>query len=433
MKRFILFFIVLSFSSVDLITAEEAPSLNKKQQEISDNKIILNALIDEAINNNPEIKSFREKMNVYKERPSQAGSLDNPRLKLSIMNLPTDSFSFEQEAMTQKQISIMQRFPFPGKLKLKGSISESELDIVKEEYKERINNLIKEVKVAYQNLLFINNALEITEKNRDLLREFVRIAETRYAVGTGIQQDVLKAQVELSKMINQLIILEQKRKTAEARLNTLLYRPPQIPFTEIGQIKQTVFKVTFEDLQKIAEENRPVLIGLKHLVERFRLAVKFSEKDYYPDFDVGIAYGQRDNSPTVERADFFTASVTINIPLWYKTKESRKVAEEKANIRRVQEEYNSKKNDIYFQIKDILAEIEKNNEEIELLKTGLIPQSRASLQSAMSGYEVNKVDFLTLVNNQITLFNQEIDYYRAITDHENKLAELEAAMGKRLF
>jgi outer membrane protein TolC len=288
------------------------------------NTTILEKLIEEAVNNNPELKAFEEKIQVFKERPSQASSLDDPRLRLAFLNLPVDTFRFDQENMTQKQASIMQKFPFPGKLSLKGNMAEKELEIVREEYADKKNNIIMQVEVTYQNLLFINKAIEITEENKNLLREFVKIAETKYTVGKGIQQDVLKAQVELSKMIDRLIVLDQKKKTAEARLNTLLNRPTQMPFTDLGQIKQSHFSLPFEDLQRIAEDNHPVLYGLRHLIDRFRFAARLAEKEYYPDFDVGVSYGQRDDSSTIERADFFSVFVTMNIPLWYKTKQTEK-------------------------------------------------------------------------------------------------------------
>jgi outer membrane protein TolC len=398
-----------------------------------DYKERLNGLIEEAVKNNPELKAFEEKIRVFRERPAQAESLEDPRLKLSLVNVPLDSFRLNQEPMTQKQISIMQKFPFPGKLSLKGAMAEQELEIVKKEYMEKKNDIVKQVKVVYNNLSFINKAIEITDNNKALLKEFIKIAETKYAVGNGLQQDVLKSQVELSKMIDRLIALRQKKQTAIARLNTLLNRPTQMPFKEIGEIRQTGFNLTFEGLQQIAVKNRPVLLGLRHLINRYRFAYKFAKKDFYPDFDVGIGYGQRDDSATVERTDFVSAFVTINIPLWYKTRESRKVAEEEANVRKATEQYNSMKNKVFFRIKDILTEIEENEQQIELFRTGIIPQSTMSLQSAIAGYKVNKVDFITLVNNQITLYDYEIDYYRFITDYENKLAELEAAVGKRLF
>lgn len=419
----VLMLVLLTFTVIKPVFAEEKSS----------NENIVDKLIDEAISNNPELKAFEEKINVFKERPLQAGSLDDPRIRLSLLSVPTDSFSFAQESMTQKQLAIMQKFPYPGKLKLRSSIAQQELEAVKEEFADNKNKLIMQVKVAYNDLIFIDKSIEITIDNRDLLKEFVKIAETKYAVGTGIQQDVLKSQVELSIMIDRLIRLDQKRKTVEARLNTLLNRPVRMPFVQTGEIKKRGFKISFEGLQEVAEKNHPMLVGLKHMIKRYRFSYDLAKRDYYPDPDVGVSYGQRDDGPQGGRADIISAFVTLNLPVWYKTKESRKVAEEKAKIRRTKEQYNSMRNNVFFDIRDIMARIEKHDEEIDLFKTGLIPQSRSSLESAISGYTVNKVDFLTLVDNQITLFNYEIDYYRAITNYENTLAELEAAVGKRLF
>jgi outer membrane protein TolC len=398
-----------------------------------DSAPILEDLINEAVTNNPGLKVFEETIKVFREKPAQAKSFDNPRLKLSIMNLPVDTFQFDQEAMTQKQISVMQKFPFPNKLQLTADIAEKELDAVREEYYEQKNMLIMQVKLAYLNLFFLNKAIEVTDANKRLLREFVKIAETKYEVGKGVQQDVIKAQVELSKMTDRLISFEQKRLTAMARLNMLLNRPIELPFNNIDQIKRTGFDLTFENLKQIAVESRPALLRMKHLIEQNRIAKSLAEKNYYPDFDVGISYGQRDNSPDQERTDFLTGSVTIKLPFWYKSKESRKVEEKKANIRKTVEQHNALKNDIYFQIREVMTEIEKYDKEIELFQTGLIPQSKLSLESAIAGYKVNKVDFLTLVNNQITLYSYKLDYYRALTDHEVKLAELETTIGKRLF
>jgi cobalt-zinc-cadmium efflux system outer membrane protein len=394
-------------------------------------------LVDEAVRNNPGLKMLEEKKEAYGERPPQAESLDNPRLGLSVVSLPVDTFRFDQEPMTQKQISLWQKFPFPGKLELKGDIARRELEAVREEYGEKKNAVIMQVQVAYRELLFIEKSIRITEDNRDLLRSFVKAAETKYAVGMGIQQDVLKAQVELSKINDLLISLEQKRQSMTARLNTLLNRPADatfIPDEELPEEEGPSFGYSFEELQSIALENRPSLLGMQHLIERNRLAERFAEKSYYPDFDVGVSYGQRDNAMTGEkRPDFISGFVTVSIPLWYKSKESRKVAEEKANIRNASEQYSAAKNDVFFQIKDILTEIERFNRERGLIETGLIPQSRTSLESAMAGYQVNKVDFITLVNNQLTVYNYEIEYYRLITNYLNKLSELEAAVGKRLF
>jgi cobalt-zinc-cadmium efflux system outer membrane protein len=393
----------------------------------------LETLITEAVANNPELKAAQERVDALGERPSQEASLDNPRMGLALMNLPVNTFSFDQEPMTQKQVTVMQRLPFPGKLPLKREIAGKDVDIAREQYLEKRNELIEQVKVTYRNLLLINKTIAVTEDNRDLLRQFVKTAETRYAVGIGIQQDVLKARVELSKMIDMLITQQEKKDSLIARLNSLLYRPPDTEVKEIEgldmeSLTPTQFAYGVAELEKIALENRPVLIGAKRMTEKSQLAVRLARKNYYPDFDVGVSYGQRENRP-----DFVSGFVTVSIPLWHRTKEDRRVAEESANVRQAEEQYNSMKNEIFFRLKDAVLKIRKYNDKIDLFKTGLIPQGRAALESAISGYSVNKVDFITLINNQITLYNYQIEYYRILTDYENTLAGIEAMVGERLF
>ena len=401
--------------------------------EGADGPSSLGRLIEEALSNNPELKASADRLDAFVERPSQEESLDNPRLGLGLLNLPVNSFSFAQEPMTQKQVSLVQKIPFPGKLPLKGAIARKEADIVREDLAEKRNKLVMQVKVAYRNLLLINKTIDITRKNRDLVREFVKTAETRYAVGMGIQQDVLKARVELSRMIDMLLALGQKKESMLARLNALLYRPAEADVKEIegedlDSLTQTGFSYSVEELEQIAVENRPTLIGAKRRIEKAQLAVNLARKNYYPDFDVGISYGQRESRP-----DFVSGFVTVTLPLWHKTKEDKKLAEEKANVREASEMYEAMKNEIFFQVKDAASEIRKYADQIDLYKTGLLPQSRAALESAIAGYGVNQVDFITLVNNLITSYNYEIEYYRAFTDYENTLAAIEATVGKRLF
>jgi outer membrane protein TolC len=393
----------------------------------------LEKLIDEALRNNPELRATEQKRDAYSEIPSQAESLDNPRLGFGLLNLPVNSFSFDQEPMTQKQVALAQKIPFPGKLALKGDIARKDVDIVGEEVSEKRNGLIMQVKTVYNNLLLINKTISVTKDNRDLLREFVKTAETKYSVGMGIQQDVLKARVELSKMIDMLISQEQQKESLVARMNSLLYRAPDTKVAEIeGQDlesrKPTAFTYGAEELEKTAVETRPALIAAKQRIEKSEFAVRLARKNYYPDFDVTVSYGQRDNRP-----DFVSGAVMVTIPLWYRSKESRKVAQEQANMRQAEEQYNSMKNDIFFRLQDAAVKIKRYGDEIDLFKTGLIPQGRAALESAISGYSVNKVDFVTLINNQITLYNYEIEYYKTLTNYENTIAEVEATVGKRLF
>ncbi|UCH44998.1 MAG: TolC family protein [Nitrospiraceae bacterium] len=419
--------IVLSISLILIACSARAFSLERgTSSEIE-------KLIEEALLKNPELKASEERIQAYEQKPDQARSFDDPRLTLSFMNLPVDTFRFDQEAMTQKQVSLMQKFPYPGKLDLKGDMAMKDLAVVIKEGEQKKNRVIAQVKTAYHNLLFLKKAIILNEESRGLLAGFLQTAETEYAVGRGLQQSILKAQMELSKIIQRGIALRQQQETATARLNFLLNRPVDSHLGITGDLEQSIISLTYQELCALAEESHPALSGLEEKIERASLARKLAEREYYPDMDVGLSYGQRDDSSTAERPDFFSASVTLNIPLWQKTKESRKVSEESANERHALEQYQAFKNNILFRLKELLAEIEMYRQEIELFKTGLIPQSTSSFEASMSGYRVNTVDVLTVINNQLTLYNYKIEYYRAIADHENSVAALEETVGRKIF
>jgi outer membrane protein TolC len=328
----------------------------------------------------------------------------------------------------------MQMIPFPGKLKLKEEIAVSEYNSIGQNYEDIKNFIIKNVKIAYYDLFFIDKSIEITKKNKLLLQEFVKIAETKYSVGKGLQQDVLKAQVELSKLIDKLISLHQKRESIKARLNTLLNRPPESPLGKIKEIKRSKFNLSLEELKQIALENRPLLKALEYIIKRNEVAYKLAKKDYFPNFNLSFAYTQREDLKTgIKMYDFFSGMISINIPLYFYRKQRKKIEETALNIAMTKEQYNSLKNEIFFQIENILEELKKDEQLIELFKTGIIPQATQSLNSAISGYQVDKVDFITLLHNQVTLFNYEIDFYRVLTNFEKKLAELEAVVGKQFI
>jgi outer membrane protein TolC len=399
-------------------------------QELRPAPLELNALIEEALSKNPDVLAAKSKWEVLKERPPQAGSLDDPMVGLGIVNLPTDTFSFRQEDMTMKEISVTQRVPYPGKRGLRSEIAQKEAEAAFSDYEEAKNKISREVKMAYYELFYVNKAVEVTEKNREVLKLLNQIAETKYSVGEGIHTDVFKAQVELSKMIDELIMLNQNKRALKSRLNTLLHRPPFAPLGEPGEVSLQKFSADPEELVKAAAENRPLLQSMKRMVERNQVGLKLAGRDYYPDFDFKLAYGQRDDGPLGRRADMVTAMVGFNIPLWYKSKQERKVAESQKDVLASKDQLTAMTNEIRFLVSEKLTDLERAEQQIELLKTGIIPQATLSLDSAIASYRVNKVDFITMLDTLMTLFKYEIQYYRLLSEHRKNIAEIETAVGK---
>ena len=415
-----IFFLFIFITPLSSWAQSEKPRLNVDQ------------LVEEAVKSNPEILAAKQKWEVFKEKVPQASAFPDPMLGLGILNLPTN-FSFKDEDMTMKEISISQMIPFFGKRKLMGEMAGKEAEAVFNEIQEKANRIIKEVKTAYYDLSHVYRSTEVVGRNKRIMEDFAKIAEARYAVGEGIQQDVLKAHVEVSKMVDELIMLGQRRRALEARLNALLNRSPESQPGEPEEVtfKKSVFAV--EQLQSIALDINPTLQGMKKMIEAKEKAYALAKREYYPDFNLKFAYGQRDNGPDMKRRDMLTGMVELNIPIFYKSKQDRKVAETKADILSWEAQFRAMKNEVLYMIADMASMNQRTERQLELYRTGIIPQASLQISSAMSAYRVNKADFMTLLDAQTTLYRYELEYHQALTEYEKSVANLEAAVGKRLF
>ena len=219
----------------------------------------------------------------------------------------------------------------------------------------------------------------------------------------------------------------------KAKLIALLNRPPD---AQVGEPEEVVFEklpVDVEELQKTAVDVNPTLGSMKKMIEAKEKAYLLAKKEYYPDFVFRFAYGQRDNAPDHDRRDMLTGMVEVNIPIFYKEKQDRKVAETKAEILNWEARYRAMRNEIFSMITDAASMIEQRERQFELYKTGIIPQASLQVDSAMAAYKVNKVDFLTLLDSQLTLYRYEIEYHQALTEYEKSIANLEALVGKEFF
>jgi cobalt-zinc-cadmium efflux system outer membrane protein len=390
----------------------------------------LDQMVEEALQNNPEILAANKRGEVFREKVPQSWALDDPMLGLGVVNLPTN-FSFRDEDMTMKELSISQKFPFPGKRSLMREMAEKEAEAVSREIDDRANRVIKEVKTAYFDLSHVYRAKEVTQRNKQVLETLSKIAETRYATGEGIQQDLLKAHVEISRMADELIMLDQKRVALEAKLTSLLNRDGDVSMGEPEDLIFKRFAFTLDELQKMALDSNPTLKAMKTMIEAKEKAHGLARLDYYPDFTFKFAYGQRDNGPEVNRRDMLSGMVEMNIPIFYESKQSHKVAETLADIQTLQAQYRAMKNEVFYMIASMASMLQRTERQLELYRTGIIPQAGMQIKSALSAYTVNKIDFMALLDSQITLYRYELEYHDALTQYEKDLSSLEAAVGKR--
>ena len=417
----ILFIVVLS-----LLVPQSVRSVELQDDED------LSRLVAIALAQNPELKESEARWQVFRNKIAQARSFEDPMLTLKIQNgIFTDPFNFRKDPMTQKVVGISQQLPFWGKRDLKGEVSTKEAESYRWQVEERKLELRRMVAEAYYQIYFTDKSLAIVDKNLKILEDFVTLTETKYSVGQGAQQDVFKAQVEHSKLLDMRITLEQQRKSLQASLNALLYRPAETPVGSIPDFDIKPLIQSPEELRNIAYENRPMLKSLNALIEKGKAGHKLAEKEFYPDFNVSFEYMQRERFEGSSGDDMYSLGVTFNLPVQRERRRAM-VAESSSEITMATEELNVLKNRIGSGVSDLLAQLERRRKLADLYKTGIIPQAGQSLESATIGYRVNRVDFLNLLDSRMTLFNYEQELYDSLADYQIKRAQLEALVGKEL-
>jgi len=392
----------------------------------------LASLVATSVANNPEVKSSQARWQMFKNRIDQAGSLDDPMLMLKIQNgIVTDPFNFSKDPMTQKVIGISQQLPFWGKRGLKAQIAAKEAESYRWQVEERKLELVKMVKETYYKIYLTDKYLAIVNKNIRILADFVTLAEIKYSVGQGVQQDVFKSQVERSKMLDMKISLEQERKSLEAALNALLFRSPETKVGRISDFEIKPLQHSGGNLRETAWGKRPMVKSLQALIDKGEAGHNLAKKEFYPDFNLSLEYMQRDKTMGDEGLDMYSLGVTFNLPVQQKRRHAM-VAESDSEIRMATEELNGLRNTIDSGISDLIAKLDRREKLVTLYKTGILPQAEQSLESATIGYRVNKVDFLNLLDSRMTLFSYERQLYESQAEYMMILAQLEAIVGTDL-
>jgi outer membrane protein TolC len=367
--------------------------------------------------------------------PSQVGSLPDPMISFNTLNLPTDGFDTSQEAMTQLQFSISQQIPYPGKLALKESAARHMAEAADTSVDEWRLKLNRDVKTLWWQLFLLDRSLDVIELNKTLLRQFIEIAQTKYKVGQGLQQDVLLAQLELSKLIDHTIQLSSSRKQSSAQLNALLNQPSNhyILLPALADIDIRLPQlVAIESIFNLAKQYRPSLSQRRLLIDVANDRKKLAERDLLPDFNVGAAYGFRGghNINGSNRADLMTFKVGINLPLFAQHKQKMAISQRHSEVKQQQFALQDKWVNIQADITSTIAEYDQAKQQVLLFKTGIIPQANQTVASMLAGYQVNKVDFLNLIRAQITLYNYQTNQWKAISEAKSALAKLVATIGE---
>lgn len=393
----------------------------------------LGQAVTESVAVNPDLAAIQARARAMADIPAQKGVLPDPTLTAAVANLPTDTFSMTQEPMTQVIVGLSQKLPFPGKLALQQQAAEDEGQAAGSDAQEKRLQLVLDVETVWWNLFYLDRALETVERNKKLMGQFVSLAQTKYQLGKGLQQDVLLAQLELSKLFDMELALKNTRQNEQSRLNTLLDRPASQAISLPPEIDNNLgHPAMLETLQNRADASRPLLVSQRKHLDAATARVALAKKDYYPDFMVGANYGYRDgeNPNGSDRADFASFSVSINLPLFTSKRQDGALSQRHNEKDQKEFALKSSTRQVEAAIAKALTDYTRFAEEVALYEKGIIPQARQTVQSMQAGYQVDKVDFLNLLRSQSSLYNYETKYWQALSGAKQALARLAAAVGE---
>ena len=401
----------------------------------NENPLSLEDAVTTAVEGNPGLAEMQARAEAMGAIPSQVGTLADPMVSFTALNFPVDSFSRDQEPMTQLQFGVEQSLPFPGKLALKERAAEFDADAALSNVDEARLRLIRNVKQTWWTIFYLDRALETVSRNQDLLRQFVQIAQTKYTVGEGLQQEVLLAQVELSRLLDRQVQLKGTHQEQAARLNALLDRGAGTRVMLPVQVNEALARLDPEtELFARAEASRPLLEQRRQEVEAARTRRDFARRDRFPDFSLGAAYGfrQGENPDGSSRPDFASLRLGMSLPLYAGSKQDRAVDQRTSELLQKRYALQDEWNTVQAEIAAARADYQRASEQVQLFRTGIIPQARQSVASMLSGYQVNKVDFLNLVRAQVTLYDYETQYWKSFSEAKQALARLTAAVGEEV-
>lgn len=384
----------------------------------------LEELIEQALENNPEIKSMQRRFDMMRARIPQAKALDQPVLSVGYMGNIAPFYVQRDDPSSGRSVSITQDLPFPGKRSLKGKVASSDADAEWWSFEQTRRNVVAEVKDAYFDLYYLTKALGVVTKTKTLLEQFTKIAEARYAVGRGIQQDVLKAQVEFSKLLEQQTLLEQRKQISEARLNSLVYRESDSPLGTPEELRPREFAYSLPQLNETAISNYPQLKAQRRKIDGAQYGIQLAKKEFYPDFSVGFTYLNRPAMP-----EMYGVTVGVKLPIYIAQKQRPALTEATASFEAEKRTLENMVTVLMFKVRDKYLAQNTAQRLVKLYSTTIVPQSSLSLESAIAGYQVGKVDFLTLLDNLVTLLNYELSYYEQLSNEEKAVAGLEPLVG----
>ena len=394
---------------------------------LAQNKETLNALINEALMNNPEIASTMHSMMAMEEKIPQASALDDPELIFKLMEIPGTSFNQAMYA----NVELMQMIRFPTKLSTQKLIAETRAEHAHHEHLEKVLDVVARLRMSYADLRYARRALDLNRKNQEFLGQIVTAATTQYSVGRASQQEVLKSTIELAKLKAQEEAVKQQVTSAESMMRAVLNRPAGAPVGTLDDEKSGPVTAPVDDLIAYALKYRPMLVHDSLNVYESGLNLDLMKKEYLPDFKFSLEYVRMPVAMENRWSD--SAGITLPFAPWSLSKASSRVQEATEDRLSLASTFESSKRMVESQVKDNYAKVIAYRYEMDAYDKTILPQTEQSRQSLLREYQTNQTSFLMLLDSYRMYQDAEMEAAMARMKYEEAIASLQRSMGSTEF
>lgn len=396
--------------------------------------VSLSELIAEAISVSPKIKMLNAKLGAASSRIEQGTNLPDPMLTFGLMNMPTNSFSFTQEPMTGKVIGLSQAIPYPAGLSAAADVKSVDTLIIREEIVNVKNEIKKNISNIYYDLQFVREEQKLNTERRRLLDQILEVVKSKYEVGSASMQNIIRVEVELTRVTDKIEMLNGKENALVAEINAFLLKDSNQPISSENLLRIEYGEVDYESLLSTAIRNQPNLKRIQLSEHKASLMEEQAEYEFYPNFNLGVQYSQRENNRLtgMDYKDFLSVVAGISLPINYGGKKTSKVNEAKYLQSLYQEQYNSSIQELSGSISRIKAKISELIVRNKLNSNRLMPLAEQSLKVSLADFQVGKIDFVNVINAEKEILNVKTDLIRIQTDYKKNIVMLEYLVGSEL-
>ena len=385
------------------------------------------ALVDEALHKNPDVIAALRAWQAAAQVPSQVATLPDPQVTFQqfAVGSPRPFAGFTTSGFAYAGFGILQDIPYPGKLKLRSEAAERDASAAAQRFESAKRSVVEQVKTAYFQLAYVQQTFGILQRDDKLLEQIEKISEARYRVGRGTQQDVLKAQLQRTKLLHELAHHHELMGNAQAQLKRLLDRPQESADLMATELTETALPYSSDELLAKSRAQNPDVAGEQEMVQKQSLQLELARKDRYPDFSVQYMW-QHTSS---KFPDYYMLTVSARLPIYRRRKLNPEVTQAVEELNRSRHEYESRVQQTYFEVKDQLIAIETAEEVLKIYREGLIPQAMATYRAGLASYEAGNEDFETLLSSFLDTLNFDEEYWKTLADHETAIARIERLTG----